>query len=76
MQEYTSAKPEVKLKILRTAKGWRQSDAAVQLGVAVRTLQRWEDGNFDPSVKLRARICEVFGRTDIFDAAKEAEKGE
>lgn len=37
------------LKALRRAKGWTQEELAGQLGVALRTLQRWEGGKTQPS---------------------------
>ena len=37
------------LKALRQAKRWTQEELAGQLGVALRTLQRWEGGKTQPS---------------------------
>lgn len=39
-----------RLKALRQAKGWTQEEVAGRLGVALRTLQRWEAGTHKPSM--------------------------
>lgn len=38
-----------RLKALRQEKGWTQEELAGRLGVALRTLQRWEGGKSQPS---------------------------
>lgn len=43
----TNEIPE-RLKALRQAKGWTQEELAGRLGVALRTLQRWEAGTHQP----------------------------
>lgn len=77
MQEYTQAKPNVRMRILRAAKGWKQSDAAEKVGVALRTYQRWEGGESEPYPAMKDKINALYERNDVFEVvAAQAEKGD
>ena len=45
----------------RRRKGWTQTDLAVQLGVSMRTVSRWEAGASTPRFKERERLAALLG---------------
>ena len=45
----------------RHARGWRQLDPALALGVSVRQVKRWEAGKHVPSPRTRDRVLRVPG---------------
>lgn len=49
-----------RLKDLRAARGWTQSDLADRLDVSRQTVNALETGKYDPSLPLAFRIAEVF----------------
>lgn len=49
-----------RLTELRKAKGWTQTDAAIQIGVHMRTYQAWELGTHGISRFVQLKICQVF----------------
>ena len=53
---------ENNLKILRTEKGWSQSDLAEFLDVSRQTVNSLERGKYDPSLPLAFKIARVFER--------------
>jgi putative transcriptional regulator len=51
---------ENRLKILRTAQNWSQSDLAEKLEVSRQSVNAIETGRYDPSLPLAFRIAELF----------------
>ncbi|HYN22165.1 MAG TPA: helix-turn-helix transcriptional regulator [Thermoanaerobaculia bacterium] len=58
-----------KLRELRTAKEWSQSDLADKLGVSRQTVNAIETGRYDPSLPLAFKIARLFGKLieDVFE---------
>lgn len=50
-----------RLQQLRIRRNWRQRDVANELGVAVLTIHRWEQGTQQPSAYYRTKLCALFG---------------
>jgi transcriptional regulator with XRE-family HTH domain len=51
-----------KLRQMRELRGWTQKDLAEKLSLPdTRTLRRWESGGAAPSLRYRARLCDIFG---------------
>lgn len=46
---------------LRKAAGLSQSQAAARLGVPVRTLQKWEQGEREPTEFVMGNVCQLVG---------------
>jgi putative transcriptional regulator len=57
-----------RIKALRSAKGWSQSDLADALQVSRQTVNAIENGRYDPSLPLAFAIAATFGLRieDIF----------
>ena len=53
-----------RLRELRRAVSMRQEDLADKIGVAKKTLQRWEYGETFPKAPELALICQVLGTTE------------
>lgn len=53
-----------RLRELRRAVSMRQEDLADKIGVAKKTLQRWEYGETSPKASELALICQVLGTTE------------
>ena len=51
---------ENKLKVLRAARSWSQSDLADRLEVSRQSVNAIETGRYDPSLPLAFRIAELF----------------
>lgn len=50
-----------KLRQMRELRGWTQKDVADKLALPdTRTLRRWEHGDIVPSLRYRARLCDIF----------------
>ncbi|MCU1429005.1 MAG: Cro/Cl family transcriptional regulator [Actinomycetia bacterium] len=49
-----------RLRELRAARGWSQSDLADRLDVSRQTVNAIETGRYDPSLPLAFKIAEVF----------------
>ena len=62
-----------RLKELRLAKKWSQSDLGEALSVSRQTVNSIENGRYDPSLPLAFAIADVFELTieDIFQNEKE-----
>lgn len=62
-----------RLKELRLAKKWSQSDLGEALSVSRQTVNSIENGRYDPSLPLAFTIANVFELTieDIFQNEKE-----
>ena len=62
-----------RLKELRLARRWSQSDLGEALSVSRQTVNSIENGRYDPSLPLAFAIADVFGLTieDIFQNEKE-----
>ena len=58
-----------KLRELRAAKGWSQSDLADKLGVSRQTINALETGKYDPSLPLAFKVSRLFKKRieEIFD---------
>ncbi len=50
-----------RLKELRGARGWSQSDLATALGVSRQSINAIETGRYDPSLPLAFSIARLFG---------------
>lgn len=57
-----------RIKELRLARNWNQSNLAEALSVSRQTVNAIENGRYDPSLPLAFTIAEVFGLTieDVF----------
>ena len=51
---------ENRLKVLRAARDWSQSDLADKLEVSRQSVNAIETGRYDPSLPLAFRIAELF----------------
>lgn len=51
---------ENRLKALRAARGWSQSDLAARLEVSRQSVNAIETGRYAPSLPLAFRIAELF----------------
>ena len=62
-----------RIKDLRAARGWSQSDLADALQVSRQTVNAIENGRYDPSLPLAFTIAEVFALAieDIFFPQKD-----
>ena len=49
-----------RLKVLRAAHDWSQSDLAERLAVSRQSVNAIETGKYDPSLPLAFRIAELF----------------
>ena len=58
-----------RLRALRTAKEWSQSDLAERLGVSRQTVNALENERYDPSLPLAFKVARVFKLRieDIFE---------
>jgi putative transcriptional regulator len=58
-----------KLRELRAAREWSQSDLARKLGVSRQTINAIETGKYDPSLPLAFKVARLFKLTieDIFE---------
>lgn len=58
-----------KLRELRTAKEWSQSDLADKLGVSRQTINAIETEKYDPSLPLAFKVAQLFKLPieDIFE---------
>jgi transcriptional regulator with XRE-family HTH domain len=60
MQKYRYIRNN-KLRRARELRGWTQREVADHIYLAdARTLRRWENGEAFPSLRFRAKLCEVF----------------
>jgi transcriptional regulator with XRE-family HTH domain len=46
-----------RIRELRFRQGWTRSDLARRAGVSVRTVQRWEEGEYRPRVETFEALC-------------------
>ena len=62
-----------KLRELRTAKEWSQSDLADKLGVSRQTVNAIETEKYDPSLPLAFKVARLFKSKieDIFELDKD-----
>ena len=51
------------LRRQRIARNWRQQEVADQIGTALITYQRWEQGKQQPSAYYRVKLCTLFGKS-------------
>jgi len=50
-----------KIRELRFRRGWTPKDLAGQIGVSVRTVQRWERGSHLPRLETMELLCRALG---------------
>ena len=64
----TDVMKNLRMKAARAGKDWSQQDLANQVGVSRQTISAIEKGNYNPSVDLCIRICQVLGKSldDLF----------
>lgn len=74
LKEYLEGSWSDRLRILRAAKKMDQQEVAENIGVFKKTYQRWEKGESEPYPDNKRKLCELFGRDDIFTAS-EPQKG-
>lgn len=62
-----------RLRELRAAKGWSQSDLAEKLAVSRQTVNAIETGRYDPSLPLAFKLARLFKLPieSLFDDAAE-----
>jgi putative transcriptional regulator len=62
-----------KLRELRTAKEWSQSDLADKLGVSRQTVNAIETEKYDPSLPLAFKVARLFKSKieDVFELDKD-----
>ena len=58
----------LRMKAARAGKDWSQQELANQVVVSRQTISAIEKGNYNPSVDLCIRICQVLGKSldDLF----------
>ena len=58
-----------KLRELRAAKEWSQSDLAERLGVSRQTINAIETGKYEPSLSLAFKVARLFKKPveEIFE---------
>ena len=61
-----------KLRELRAAKEWSQSDLADKLGVSRQTINAIETEKYDPSLPLAFKVARLFKKSieEIFDSGE------
>lgn len=64
-----------RLRELRAARGWTQSDLALHLSVSRQTINALEAGRYDPSLPLAFKIARLFKKKieDIFQDSEREE---
>jgi putative transcriptional regulator len=64
-----------RVRDLRTARGWGQTDLARELGVSRQTVHAIETEKYDPSLPLAFKIARLFERSieDVFEPDAEPE---
>ena len=62
-----------RLRELRAAKEWSQSDLADKLGVSRQTINAIETGKYDPSLPLAFKVARLFKQPieEIFEPDKD-----
>ena len=62
-----------KLRELRAAKEWSQSDLADKLGVSRQTINAIETEKYDPSLPLAFKVAKLFKKSieEIFEVEKD-----
>ncbi|MFA7446200.1 MAG: helix-turn-helix transcriptional regulator [Flavobacteriaceae bacterium] len=64
-------KYSISVKKLREAMFLSQEEFAKYLGVSLVTVNRWENGKFIPTIKMKKKLNQLFLEYKVFD-----EKGE
>ena len=44
-----------------------QEDLAQKLGVSYVTVNRWENGKFEPTIKMKKKLNRLFEKTGLID---------
>lgn len=55
----------IAIKKLREAMIITQNELAVILGVSIVTVNRWEKGKFEPTIKVKRKLNELFIKYNI-----------
>ena len=63
-------KYDITIKKLREAMFLSQEELAKILGVSIVTVNRWENGKFEPTIKFKRKLNELFLEYHIFDDKK------
>ena len=60
----------IRLRLLRATRNWRQQDLAQRLDVSRQSVNAIETGKYDPSLPLAFRIAELFGLSieEVFES--------
>jgi len=71
-QSYKGREVKNRLRELRKAQGWTQSELGDRLGISRQSVHSIEIGKYDPSLPLAFTISEVFGMAieQIFEKTK------
>lgn len=54
-----------KIKEYREKKFLTQSELAKELGVTLLTVSRWETGKFEPNMKMKKKLSNLFKENNI-----------
>jgi len=65
-----------RLKLCRIQRSVTQSKTARHLGIELRTYQRYESGERDPSASILAKMADFFGVSTDYLLGRETETGE
>jgi len=61
LEEMAFSELGARLRQAREQKGLTRQYVAKNVGISVRTFDRWERGDFEPSLKKLARLAELYG---------------
>ena len=61
LEEMELSELGARLRQAREQKGLTRQFVADSLGVSIRTFDRWERGDFEPSLKKLARLAKLYG---------------
>lgn len=65
-----------RIRELRLANGWKQSDLAKQLNVGQNTISNWETGRYEPDLDMLKRLSAIFACTTDYILGRTLEPSE